>query len=833
MIRGLPVALFALLALVPVRSEAQQNIQERLCDTQFEDCREPLLELIRNETVGIDVAFWFMEDSRYVAELSRRHSAGVPIRILVDQRANASKRLNETILNNLRDARIPMRERYVGDILHFKMMYFHGQNMLEFSKANYMHLSFVPIEPNVNYDDEAIFFTNDTDLTNSFRRRFDDLWTDTTYYRDFANVNGPLVRSCSDCTIHPSMNFPPLEDFLDRSVSRANLEPRAIDAVVFRATDPRTPDAMLRAVARGVSVRLITEPAEYRNPARPWHSKHVDRMYAGGVQIKHRHHAGLAHQASVVMHGLGEVIFGSSNWSAASASGQDEHNFFYHPGLNKPWFFQWFADQFERKWNDTANYVPFQPLPPGAPTYEAPASGALDVPTSSLTLTWEGGTWAHLYDIYFGTTPSPPLLEGNVELGSPVPGYVETWTVTNLEPGTRYYWRIVGRTWAGLTESGPVWSFETAGTKPPAGTLTSPWQTADIGAVGMTGTANATDGVFTVEGAGADIWGTADAFRYVYQAIDGDVDVVARVASIENVHAWVKAGVMIRARLTPDSPHALMLVSPGKGLAFQRRSVTGGISTHTSGGAGTAPAWVKLERRGDSIAASFSFDGSTWTLLGTETYTMGPSLFVGLAVSSHDASTLATAAFDNVTVRRLPVDWQSQDIGDVGIAGEATATGGVFTIRGSGADVWNSADAFHYAWRPLSGDGEIVARVASIENVHAWVKAGVMVREHLTPDSAHAFMLVSPGKGLAFQRRVAVAGVSTHTSGGAGAAPAWVKLERRGNVISAYHSADGVTWILVGNETFTMGTDVYVGVAVSSHDNTRLATAVFDNLAVR
>ena len=77
--------------------------QERLCDTQYEDCRAPLLDLIRTENVGIDVAFWFMEDSRFVAELIRAKDRGAIVRVLVDQRANNSKRLNETILNAMRD----------------------------------------------------------------------------------------------------------------------------------------------------------------------------------------------------------------------------------------------------------------------------------------------------------------------------------------------------------------------------------------------------------------------------------------------------------------------------------------------------------------------------------------------------------------------------------------------------------------------------------------------------------------------------------------------------------------------------------------------------------
>ena len=162
-----------------------------------------------------------------------------------------------------------------------------------------------------------------------------------------------------------------------------------------------------------------------------------------------------------------------------------------------------------------------------------------------------------------------------------------------------------------------------------------------------------------------------------------------------------------------------------------------------------------------------------------------------------------------------------------------TESGGVMTMEASGADIWNTADALHYAWRRVSGDVDVIARVPSIEYVHAWVKAGVMIRQHLGADSPHAFMIVSAGKGLAFQRRLTQGGPSTSTSGGFATAPMWVKLERRGNVISAYFSADGGAWTFVGSDTFAMSSDVYVGLAVSSHDNTRLATATFDGVAVK
>jgi hypothetical protein len=183
-----------------------------------------------------------------------------------------------------------------------------------------------------------------------------------------------------------------------------------------------------------------------------------------------------------------------------------------------------------------------------------------------------------------------------------------------------------------------------------AQSLPSGWSTSDIGAVGATGSATASGGTFTVAGAGADIWNAADAFRFVYTTLTGDGSIVAKVASEQYVANWTKAGVMMRETLDPGSRHGLMLVSPGKGLAFQRRVDTGGVSTSTSGGVGTAPYFVKLTRTGSIIAASASPDGSTWTLVGTDTIAMTPTIDVGLVVSSHVAGTLATATLTSVAV---------------------------------------------------------------------------------------------------------------------------------------------------------------------------------------
>ena len=183
-----------------------------------------------------------------------------------------------------------------------------------------------------------------------------------------------------------------------------------------------------------------------------------------------------------------------------------------------------------------------------------------------------------------------------------------------------------------------------------AQSLPSGWSTSDVGAVGATGSASGSGGSFTVTGAGADVWGSADAFRYVYRTLTGDGTIVSEVTSEQYVANWTKAGVMMRETLDPGSRQAFMLVSPGKGLAFQRRVETGGLSTSTSGGLLAAPYFVKLTRAGTTITASMSPDGVNWTTVGSDTFTMAQTIYVGLAVSSHVYGTLATATFGSTSV---------------------------------------------------------------------------------------------------------------------------------------------------------------------------------------
>jgi hypothetical protein len=178
----------------------------------------------------------------------------------------------------------------------------------------------------------------------------------------------------------------------------------------------------------------------------------------------------------------------------------------------------------------------------------------------------------------------------------------------------------------------------------------------------------------------------------------------------------------------------------------------------------------------------------------------------------------------------MPAPWADQDIGSVGVAGSAGYASGTFTINGSGADIWGPADAFHYVYQQLKGNGQIVARVVSVQNTYQWAKAGVMIRETLNPNSTNALMAVCPA-GTDFQtRQTTGAGIHTYTLG-TPTAPYWVKLVRSGNLFSGYQSSDGVNWILLASDSITMTKTVYIGLAVTAHDNTLLNTSTFDNVS--
>ena len=235
--------------------------QERLCDASWENCRVPLVNLIDNEQVGIDVGVWFIKDARIPAALLRARARGVPVRMIMDPRADADFAGNAQFIADLAAGGVQMRQRIAGDICHWKLMIFTGQNQMEFSGANYSSTAFVPYVPYVNYEDEVIYFSSA--FVPSFMTKFDDVWTNTTEYADYANVVEPLTRLHPTSDLDPGLNFPPADSYTSRLLPLIDAESSRIDVQVFRWTDDRPIDHLIAALARGVVVNAYIDKVEY------------------------------------------------------------------------------------------------------------------------------------------------------------------------------------------------------------------------------------------------------------------------------------------------------------------------------------------------------------------------------------------------------------------------------------------------------------------------------------------------------------------------------------------------------------------------------------------
>lgn len=206
-----------------------------------------------------------------------------------------------------------------------------------------------------------------------------------------------------------------------------------------------------------------------------------------------------------------------------------------------------------------------------------------------------------------------------------------------------------------------------------------------------------------------------------------------------------------------------------------------------------------------------------------------------VVVSVAPSMTQSNPVLFSVAPQALPPSWLDQDIGSVSTAGSAGYSNGVFTLNASGQWIWDVADAMHFVYQPLSGDGTIVARLVSAQG-STYPEAGVMIRETLTAGSAHAFVTYEPypGPSIYFYERPFTGGTTNSQTTAIGALPYWVKLVRSGSTFSGYASTDGVNWVQVGTaQTINMAQNVYIGLALSANNNSVLATATFDNVSIQ
>ena len=189
----------------------------------------------------------------------------------------------------------------------------------------------------------------------------------------------------------------------------------------------------------------------------------------------------------------------------------------------------------------------------------------------------------------------------------------------------------------------------------------------DIGDPRLSGTVEKIDGGYDITAGGADIWGTRDEFHFLYTQHDGDFDIRARVKALSRVDSYTKAGIMARESLAEHARHAYFQVFPDNsprnnnngGYEYQYRLAEGGemkaIYPSTSAGIPPFPVnfpntWLRLTRNGTAFTGYFSTDGDKWDVYAALDLPLPGKLFVGMAVTSHNADKLTTASFRQISL---------------------------------------------------------------------------------------------------------------------------------------------------------------------------------------
>ena len=360
----------------------------------------------------------------------------------------------------------------------------------------------------------------------------------------------------------------------------------------------------------------------------------------------------------------------------------------------------------------------WNPPPAGIPTGLVATAGI-----EQVALKWTVSANATSYNVKRASTVGGPY--------TTVASVTTTnYTDTRLIGRTKYYYVVSAvNSLAGESDnSAPV-------NATPTVNVPLPWMTQDIGVNGLWGSAGVTNGVFTVNGSGDDIWNSADTFRFVYVTNSSDCTVIARVVSVSNSDGWAKAGIMARDSLDPGAANTLIAVTPGNGVIFQYRSSDGG-GCNNSTTSGSAPYWVKLVRSGSTFTGYCSANGTTWTQVGSTTLTN--IAYIGLAVSSHNSSSLCTAKFDNVSLpgwpppllmadavaassTRVSVTWNNLTNATSYNVKRSTTSGGPYTLIASGLTATNYSDSvasvragYYYVVSALIGGGETNSPEAAV-----------------------------------------------------------------------------------------------------------------------
>ncbi len=383
-------------------------------------------------------------------------------------------------------------------------------------------------------------------------------------------------------------------------------------------------------------------------------------------------------------------------------------------------------------------------------------------------------------------------------------------------------------------------------------------------------TYDAAANTYEIMGGGNDIWGNQDNFHFLYTEVSGDFVMECKVEHDESERStstdgWIKGMMMARQNLTPGSVNFGTRMRRDGQFSWQRRpsqdasSQSDGSNRVTFSTEGWEPFEFPLQRlvrEGDQWSIYYFDDigSQDWVKVqDTQTLVMEDPVLVGLAVTAHQVGSVQYTWFREVSLELMepqapPVhepeplgifdDHVDIDNGNLGAAGSATydTASDTYTIDGSGDDVWNEADAFHYVYKEWSGDFSLTADVTidGGDPGQDWIKSMIMARQDLTPGSANITTRVRRDGQFSTQWRPVADAGGASTPGDfrvTGLNPARQRFVRSGDMFSTYYQDTDGSWVQVHEATeLVLADPILIGFGVTAHDTGQIATGTFSNV---
>lgn len=266
------------------------------------------------------------------------------------------------------------------------------------------------------------------------------------------------------------------------------------------------------------------------------------------------------------------------------------------------------------------------------------------------------------------------------------------------------------------------------------------------------------------------------------------------------------------------------------------------VSLLIGGGAGTVkvtetpPAGWTIGQISDGGSASGGVITWSITTPKTVTYVVTPPVGTTAAAtfSGKADSTTIGGVYSLTAPSPIEIFDNHLDVGAVGAAGSAeyNKTDKRYIVSGSGADIWDAADEFHFVYKKISGAFSLEGMVFAYNDsgTNEWSKAGFMIRDNLNAGSPHLMGIVRGSDGQYDSQWRANADSSSGDTGLKANETGEIKLTRSGTTVEAYYMGTDGNWVRDTAQTIALSDPVYVGLCVTSHDDGNFSVGEFENI---